>query len=525
MTNDLPVNDAPGSPNNWATLPLEEALARLGVLIDSSLDNKNPEYLRRAIAVCEELSRRDLSPNQAILLDYLSANAWSNLRVLSRIDQNTTWEWQQEEFEKEILYLRRALSSSAFGSLSRIRRCQILTNLANALNSVGRFVEATQYWDRALEINSTFGMARGNRGYGLTFYARCLYDDGHRILFLKHAHRSLKAALESKTLHQDARRAFEQVLREIEAVVPEKHLDTEDPCDTFSLGETNEEIAYRKWCLAQRLFLNPLNDLTTDSIAAHDVLTTPSIVMGIDEGPYYPGFYNQMKQEFVSARYFLYEGMAADSPHYSDQNVSLYDTLDYPAYSLAIERTKAAFRTVYSLLDKIAFFLNHYMDLKIPERQVSFRTFWYESQNRRKGLKPVFQRRANLPLRGLFWLSKDLYEDQPGFREAMEPDARDLAEIRNHLEHKYLKVHNEPWMEFPGPQNRIARALSDTLAHSLRRADLETKTLRLMNMTRAAMIYLSLAIHVEEQRRAAQRPQNKYVLPMFLDLVEDDWKT
>ncbi|MBW1999919.1 MAG: hypothetical protein JRJ29_18405, partial [Deltaproteobacteria bacterium] len=98
------------------------------------------------------------------------------------------------------------------------------------------------------------------------------------------------------------------------------------------------------------------------------------------------------------------------------------------------EKMKASFRMAYSLFDKIAFFLNHYLRLSIPERNVSLRTIWYKSQNRKGGLRDEFTQRQNWPLRGLFWLSKDLYEDKPGFKESIEPDAQELHEIRNHLE-------------------------------------------------------------------------------------------
>ena len=76
---------------------------------------------------------------------------------------------------------------------------------------------------------------------------------------------------------------------------------------------------------------------------------------------------------------------------------------------------------------------------------MSFRSLWYERQNRAKGLRPDFDALDNWPLRGLFWLSKDLYEDQPGFRESMDPSGEDLAKIRNHLEHRYLKLHDSLW--------------------------------------------------------------------------------
>ena len=35
-------------------------------------------------------------------------------------------------------------------------------------------------------------------------------------------------------------------------------------------------------------------------------------------------------------------------------------TLDSPAYSLATEKMRAAFRVAYSILDKIGFFINDY---------------------------------------------------------------------------------------------------------------------------------------------------------------------
>ena len=104
-----------------------------------------------------------------------------------------------------------------------------------------------------------------------------------------------------------------------------------------------------------------------------------------------------------------------------------------------------AFRMAYSLLDKVAFFLNHYLALGIPERNVSFRSFWYAGQERQRGLRPEFDACDNWPLRGLFWLSKDLFENAPEFRECLEPDAQELDSVRNHAEHKYLKLHENLW--------------------------------------------------------------------------------
>ncbi|MDB5307942.1 MAG: hypothetical protein JWO38_2144 [Gemmataceae bacterium] len=51
------------------------------------------------------------------------------------------------------------------------------------------------------------------------------------------------------------------------------------------------------------------------------------------------------------------------------------------------------------------------------------------------------------------------------------------------------------------------------------------KSLRLMKMARAALTYLSLAIHAEEKKREQTRPKKGLVLPMPVDTWEDNWKT
>jgi hypothetical protein len=46
-----------------------------------------------------------------------------------------------------------------------------------------------------------------------------------------------------------------------------------------------------------------------------------------------------------------------------------------------------------------------------------------------------------------------------------------------------------------------------------------------MKMSRAALTYLSLAIHREERKREQARPEKGLVLPMPVDTWEDEWKT
>src|SRR3546814_18053776 len=51
----------------------------------------------------------------------------------------------------------------------------------------------------------------------------------------------------------------------------------------------------------------------------------------------------------------------------------------------------------------------------------------------------IVKAHANWPLRGLSWRSKELFDEQ--LKQSNAADARELHDIRNAIEHKYLKVH------------------------------------------------------------------------------------
>jgi hypothetical protein len=129
---------------------------------------------------------------------------------------------------------------------------------------------------------------------------------------------------------------------------------------------------------------------------------------------------------------------------------------------------------------------------------------------RPRPLLGMFASCPNWPLRGLFWLSTDLFEDE--FQSVTEPDAESLNEMRNHLEHKYLQLHQE--MVAPGSQS---------LGYSIYRQDFAARTLRLLKLARAALIYLSLAVWSEE-RRSNQGSGRKPAVSLPLGVWSDEWK-
>jgi|SRR5215211_1157679 len=519
------------SRNNLDDFADYRALRLIGILVDLSTDLRKKEGLEHAIELSEQLQCRGLAEDQLAISHYFLGNAWTGLRIVT---ERLPAGWEQPELEGEVFHFRMALQNEGASGLGTRRVCQILTNLGSTMSQVGRPTEAIEYWNRALERSPRFFMARGHRGYGLYFYAASLHDAGHRDLMLKFAHADLAAALSPRGrryLEGRANKIFEGVKTDIEGYLTEEYLQADSELDAFSLGDSKEEIEYRRWCLDSRLFVNPLNDLGSYTIAATDALMLPTIVTNHEEGPSGPsilGLYNQMKQEFVSARYLYYEGSRPQYTHFSDKDVYLYDTLDYPSYSLAAEKSKIAFRMAYSILDKIAFFLNHYLGLSVPDHKVSFRTIWYKNQEKTKGLALPFPELHNWPLRGLFWVSKDFFENEPGFQETLEPDARQLRDIRHALEHRYLKLHEFWW---PGPNDNYGgispqaiAALKDSLGVSLYHRDFEMKTLHLLRLVRASLVYLCLAVHWEEEKRSKERDPEQEIPIMGAHTFEDERK-
>jgi len=505
-------------------LDIDSALCHLESLIDLSLDLQKIEGLEKSIELSEELFGSNLNKKDLCILHYFIGNAWDALKNLKFNENNKNIQWENEEIENEIIHLRMALTGEGFSDLNDGRKCQILTNLGNLMDEIGRFVEAIEYWERALKIDNSFAMAIGNRGEGIANYACTLYDRRQSIVLFNYARSNLEIALASQ-LHQTAKAHFEKYIEWIDSKNLQDCIDCikkDTDLNKFPVGDSEEEIMYRKWCLENRLFLNPLNDLGQFNIASTDIISTPSITYKINEGPYYSGYFNQLKQEYVSARYLYYEGINSKEVHFSDKDVYLVNTLDYPAHSIATEKVKIAFRINYSIFDKISYFLNDYLKLSIPTKAVYFKTLWYESQKKKNGLRKEFENNHNWPMRGLFWISKDLFENKSSFMQAMEPDAQQLYEIRNHIEHKYFKLHNEILF---GPEDLESSGLTDPLAFSMLRQEFEEKTLRLIKTIRASLIYLSTAIHYEEKRRSKLNPRNVPCPQFQTSEFDEEWKT
>ena len=334
----------PQATKDIATVPIEKALQRTALLVDLSSQLDRPEGTQLALRWCDSLQGSPLTPGQRSLLEFYRANAWDDERKRRYDAENYAWAWEQPELRSQLLSLRRSAQAAGLAELQPIERAQIFTNLGNQLNCAGRLVEASEYWTRAVNEHPKFAMALANRGYAWYNYARAHYDSGHHTVFLYRAHQSLSASLargaDWGSAPDSARDFFVNLRASIGKMIDVKRLATNLKLDGYGLGRSRKERDYRLWALNRILFLNPLNDLGSNDIAATDALSLPAYRTPLDDGPTLIAFFNQMKQEFASARWLLFEGMNDDAPHFSDKDTKLHDTLDEPGYLLSIEKTK-----------------------------------------------------------------------------------------------------------------------------------------------------------------------------------------
>lgn len=473
--------------SNINTLNAENINVVLGTIYEFSRELNNIDTLSKGIKLSEQVDLKKFSNDEKMSFYYNLSNAWSYKKMMiQNLNSPVFWEFENNELIQEILNCRKALLYSKETN-NHYRKCEILTNLGNDLSHLGRFSEAIDSWQKALDVKEDFSMAMGNLGFGLFHYAQILYDNSHKAHFLKESYNRLKKAISSDDIYPEAKTSFLQIMASIEQQVNSSFLNSKNDYDNYPLGQNGAEEEYRKWCISNKLFINPLNDIIQDSVVAHDVLCLPTIVNKRDSEIYsYHSIFNQIKQEFCSARYIFYDSTNNQKPHFSDKDNVIIDLLDYSTYSYNLEKTKIAFRTFFSILDKIAYLINNYLKLGYQSYEVSYRKIWYS-----KGKpNPIIIESQNWALRGLFWLYKDFFEKEE-LHSYLEPEAKELSTIRNFIEHKSFKI-----IEFGNSE--ISK---DGITYIINRDSFIEKTFNLMKTIRAAIIYTSLFINIEENKK------------------------
>lgn len=504
--------------NNY-TDPFSSRAKDLAMKFDKAFIERNTSEIYDLINYANEIVKSEDIASQAQIY-YSIATAYGDISNISSMlgDENLK--------EYQLYYFRRSIGLVNENSLKNPKikpyvtglKLNLYTNYANVLDQCGRKISAIGAYHKVLSINDKFGMALGNLGICYQYYAMLISDPGHRDYLHHFAYRLLKQSLVDtpRDIYKNEVNYFEKAMYVYDSEYINKVLSK--PLDIPKYTYDNkEEYEYRKWALDNNLFLNPLNDLPIFEFAfAADVIQLPSMIMKVDEKPVFHGMFNQFKQEYIYARYQYYcNYQETDEVNFADKDTKLINLADYPQYSIRIENIKSSFKILYSMLDKISFFINSYFKLGIKERDVSFHSIWKSEKKGRNGYKysNVLNPNENFALESIYWISKDFYKK---LVNSPNPHAKRVSEIRNALEHKYVKIYSNI-----NPK-RINGEIDD-LALYVSEYELIQETFDLLKLLREIIICLSLAVKIEEDKRR-QEFNEKIIPSMSLQEYEDEWK-
>lgn len=485
---------------------INKYLEKLARVIDKSLDSNNEKILKKFV---ENYSFK-LEKFQKTYAYFLLGNAYNGIRKINhKKNINKIWSLEQEEVFKEIYFLRKAIKQEDFYNIGLELKLGIYVNLANSFSHYGRTINAINYYDKAIALkfwhknivnHPNYFMALINKANALEYYSNLDYDDGHKEYFIKFAYRLYKEALilfeKNKNIYYIDLSIVNKILKRVNFYNKFENIEDIEYFETYEINFSKNENEYRKFCLSNKLFLNSMNDLGNYDISTYDPLNLPNLITKIDEGfPKTITNFNQIKQEFITFRHLLFEGLHEKTPKYYNKEISITDDYDYNLYDINIEKIKIAFRGFYSIFDKIANFIYEYFIKVETQKKIDFRNIWTDKNMK---INDVFNKTHNLALRGLYLISKDLFfnnndEQSKKFIEVLEPEAQTINEIRNHLEHKFIsiKLFNS---EFLNNEDRKRN-------FSISRDELEQKTIHLAQLARESLIYLSFSIHIEEQKK------------------------
>lgn len=493
-----------------------EQLNCFGGFVDFNSKVKDKELVNHLLILSENFDLNSMDSTEKARYYYVLSEIW---KINYGIDKSLK-KFNQDSIAKYIVYLRTALVEISKVDLKSKfgidLYCRINTNLGNQFIDLGRMSDAIECFNRVININPDFKMATANLANVYFLYQSVFYNNENRFDFINSSYYLFKEVNEKKveiynSFTEEAKIGFRERMNIIKQHFPnviKKRIKYE-----IKVELPRKERNYRLWCLNNCLFLNEMNDLTKQFVSAEDHLYLPPMIFTEGFTIYHLGLFNQIKQEYVSARYMLYESIKDyenENKHFSDRNNYLEDTNDFSLHSLNTEKIKSSFRILYSILDKIAYFLNKYFDVGKNKDRVNFRNLWYDKDKKLHS----FVCTDNFMIEGLYWLSRDIFRKENSSEEYLLPDARELNEIRNQLEHKYLKIVLIDCQDFD--------YFNDTLAYRITLKEFHSKTIRLAKMVRTAILHLSFSINIEERKKSSNIPSEQTAKINCYPLNEED---
>ena len=472
------------------------------IFVDVGFRIHDSALVGQGIEAGESLLAEQKCDDYRIPLQYNLSNAYISLYYLVewKIERNAPPSAESapksENLQAAKAYLRKVIFSAK--KLDRDFYRQAWVNYGNCLDTLGRSVEAFVAYDMALKYDNHFSMAIGNKAKASIVFANISGKYSKSIYAM--AYQAIKSIIDDpeliKTGGPDAKIKFDNQLRAIEdRFKNEQELLSKKiihpPYDMTGLS--NFEKYYINFCRKERLFLNfHIHDDQCEA-ALYDpifikILLDNNAKKPLAEPYKFVKYINQIKEDFMTARLLLVQSQyRRDDFDNISQITTLVYCLDYSKFNLYIGLLKSAFKEAFNILDKVAVFINDYYCLGLDEDQISF-----ISSN---DAKCVWQKGGLIREKILASKNMSLYAIYDIFLDFKSGYYKNIRTIRNSLTHRKLVVFDS---------STLHREIEDS-KHEITQEDLLQKTIELLRLVKAAIIYLINFVNLEEEKKAGPR--------------------
>lgn len=483
---------------------IADEISDLAKECDEAIESKNIDLIQEKILKVSTFFRESNNIPTDMQLEYFTANLYSALRKNPINDEVNSYS------EKEIFTLRKIVeiyeSNYDFPEDDGIEvddetfvanyiAMRTYTNLGVAICAVGRYIEGIHSYQKALLIRDDFAMASLNLSGALFEYGYLNIKDYEQGYYFHSAYYYYQQMLRHRRNLEDVayvEHFKKRYLERFHASFISEYLQKPLSLPDFEISKP-EEVKYRLHMGFSGLFLEPCLDILHDPCFLVDSLSLP-LEPGINaKQDEFIGLFNLLKQEYISARYLWYITTTTDGEElfddFADEQKDIVDIGDKYILSVRENLLRSAFRGVYSLFDKIGLFINYYFDVGLEGNRISFKNIWKEhvGPKGKNLIKKPLDLDSNLMLKSIYWLQKDLYEEESV--NLTSPSAIRMFEMRNDMEHNcLLSVLDFPTREVTFSKFTTPYQIGDY-------------TQRLLLLARECLIYLTLAINISERRR------------------------
>ncbi len=504
-----------------------EEFLKLAKLLDEATINQDALKLSGLIDQIEQDVEKFDIFNRAAMY-YSLATATCDLWKIEHKDGDG--DCDKDSIQKQLYFYRKAIAlfdekvfKERFDGYAISLIANSYINYGNTLEACGRKLSAIEQYYKALSIYPNHPMALGNLGSALLHYSMFLSPNKSYVrdcINFYAAHMLTDAIISNDgNIYDEAKEYFKSRLNTL--TVEYKAFLQKGIKFTKRKKMSKKERLYRQWCIHNGLYLSPLSDLPCEDLSfAVDEMCLPGIITPIDQGmPIIIGMYNQVKEEYISARYMYYETLQFETkPHFSDKLTGITDTLEYALFSLRVEKLKSSFKTLYGILDKVAYFLNAYFDLGIEPLDVDFKSVWHSKKFGKNGYeyKNTLDTSNNFALSSLYWIQREFEKSDEKYAS---PKLKRLKIVRNFLEHKYTIVTMFAEKASQNEENDTALYICEKELYDL--------TFELLKLVREAIICLALCVSVEEIKKADRLGFDAdfiHEVPMVIREIDDDLK-